>query len=192
MILECALVKNKKVVWDIGANAGFYTIAFSTLVGPGGRVYSFEPLAKNVSNLLRHIALNSASNVTVVSGAVTRYSGPIGFHVTGYDTTGRVDASLKEYVVQGWSIDDFVAAFPESTPELIKIDVEGAEAGLLEGASSLLKVMGPEIILAVHSHDLWRRCFDILSAHGYQLETLGGLRHEGPVNLEQEVVARKR
>src|SRR5690348_7048474 len=45
------LVRAGMNVVDIGANAGFYTLAFSRLAGPGGRVWAFEPLPANVSNL---------------------------------------------------------------------------------------------------------------------------------------------
>ena len=64
------LVRPGMVVWDIGANAGFYSIAFSKLVGARGAVYAFEPLAENVKNILKHVALNEVENVTVMQGAL--------------------------------------------------------------------------------------------------------------------------
>lgn len=186
------IATQRKVVWDVGANAGFYTVAFSRLVAPGGHVYSFEPLAENVSNLLRHIALNQAGNVSVIQGAIARHTGVIGFNVSGHDSTGAIDRSRTQYLVQAWSVDDFIAKHPESTPEVMKIDVEGAEVDLLEGSAKLLSGKGPQIILAIHSHDLWRRCFAILTSHGYTLESFSGERHKAPTTIQDEVVAWKR
>lgn len=73
------LAKPGMTIFDVGANAGFYTMAFSRLVGAKGRVYAFEPLAGNVANLLKHVAINNASNVTVIQTAVADRSGVVAF-----------------------------------------------------------------------------------------------------------------
>lgn len=52
------LARPGMTIFDVGANAGFYTMAFSRLVGAKGRVYAFEPFAENVANLLKHVAIN--------------------------------------------------------------------------------------------------------------------------------------
>ncbi len=53
------------VVYDLGANVGFYSLLASFLVGPKGRVYSFEPLPSNLEFLRNHLALNKVSNCVV-------------------------------------------------------------------------------------------------------------------------------
>ena len=63
-------VRPGTTVFDIGANAGFYPLAFSRLVGREGHVWSFEPRAENASNNLRHVNLNKLDNDTFLQAAV--------------------------------------------------------------------------------------------------------------------------
>src|SRR5689334_16841588 len=56
--------------WDVGANAGFYSLAAARIVGPKGRVLALEPLAENVLNITRHLMLNNVDNVVLVQAVV--------------------------------------------------------------------------------------------------------------------------
>src|SRR5262245_590665 len=71
------LVKPNQVVLDIGANIGYYTLIFSKLVGPGGRVYAFEPHPTNFSLLDRNVQTNGYKNATVVRKAVADATGSL-------------------------------------------------------------------------------------------------------------------
>uniref|UniRef100_A0ACD5GZU7 FkbM family methyltransferase n=1 Tax=Desertifilum tharense IPPAS B-1220 TaxID=1781255 RepID=A0ACD5GZU7_9CYAN len=62
-------------VFDIGAQAGFYTLLASHLVGKQGRVFAFEPLPRNLAYLHQHLAINHLENVTVIEAAVAETSG---------------------------------------------------------------------------------------------------------------------
>jgi FkbM family methyltransferase len=62
------------VVLDLGAHIGYYTLLFSTLVGPRGRVIAFEPEPRNYSLLRKNVALNDRRNVTTVDRAVSSHS----------------------------------------------------------------------------------------------------------------------
>ncbi len=64
-----------QVVYDIGANAGLYSLLASVAVGPNGRVFAFEPVKENVLYLERHLALNRISNCFVVRAAVCAEDG---------------------------------------------------------------------------------------------------------------------
>jgi hypothetical protein len=55
-----------QIVFDIGANIGYYTLLASEPVGPSGQVLAFEPVVRNLAYLHRHILLNDARNVTIV------------------------------------------------------------------------------------------------------------------------------
>ena len=58
------------------------------------------------------------------------------------------------------------------TPQLIKIDVEGAESELLEGAARSLATLRSSIIIEAHSEQLERRCVELLSRSGFRCERL--------------------
>src|SRR5437867_1922845 len=75
MALAAAWVHAGDTVFDIGANVGIYTLLFSERVGPRGRVVAFEPSARNVSYLKRHLALNGATNVSVVEADASATAG---------------------------------------------------------------------------------------------------------------------
>ena len=57
------------MLFDIGANVGYYTILGARLVGPRGKVVAVEPVVRNLAYLYRHIVLDKASNVSIVSAA---------------------------------------------------------------------------------------------------------------------------
>ncbi len=171
--LVSALVKPGMVVWDIGANAGFYTLAFSKLVGSDGHVYAFEPLAENAHHLLQHIQLNGLTNTTVVQAAMAAQSELVGFQIASSNSMGRISQG-GSYLVPAISADGFLRKHPESRPQLLKIDVEGAEALLLAGADELLGSAAPEILLALHGEAQASECRRILLNYGYSLYYLNG------------------
>jgi FkbM family methyltransferase len=185
------LVRRGMTAWDVGANAGFYTLAFSRAVGTNGRVFAFEPLAENAGNLLRHVALNSAGNVTVVQAALGDRTGMIGFQAGASNAMGRISDQQLGYLVPVSTVDEFLAQRPETRPDFMKIDVEGAEARLLAGASGLLREAPPTILLSLHGQDVGATCVDILTAAGYSLAYLDGRAvGRGPLT-GAEIIARR-
>jgi hypothetical protein len=65
-------VRDGMIVYDVGAQAGFYTLMFSRLVGPTGHVYAFEPCPVGGRDLLRHVEVNNLTNVTIMQIARKR------------------------------------------------------------------------------------------------------------------------
>ncbi len=155
------VVKPGMVAYDLGANAGFYTLALSRLVGESGRVFSFEPDAGSVQYLRRHIRLNKIKNVTVVQAAVSRSTGLVGFD-------GWALNQNSSYLVPSVSLDEFIGA-GNPVPDFIKMDVEGAEVAALEGAQNLLSGARPTWLMATHSKDLTASCRQTLTRCGYRL-----------------------
>jgi FkbM family methyltransferase len=179
-------VQNGMTVWDIGANAGFYSLAFSRLVGVNGRVFAFEPLATNNHFLLKHLSINSISNVQVVQAAVGAETGFVSFLPDSSVFKGRVVEQGGHYLVAMTTADDFLTWNPSALPAVVKIDVEGAEAAVLEGAMALLRSQPPLFILALHGQDQERRCRTVLDANGYRLTYLDGRPvSEGPLTSDE-------
>src|ERR1700677_2127501 len=70
-----SLVKTGDVVFDVGANVGYYTLLAATLVGPSGTVHSFEPSPRNASILRKHVSFNRLANVEFHESAVSDKDG---------------------------------------------------------------------------------------------------------------------
>lgn len=174
--LVARLVKPGMTVWDVGANAGFYTVAFARLVGDSGRVFAFEPFAENADNILRHIELNNLSNTILVQAALSGEEGLAAFEPGIQNASGRLVENDTRYLVPTMSVDSFLEHNSSARPDLMKIDVEGAEADLLEGARHYLRDASPVVVLALHGEDVSVRCFRLLEQLGYSLFNLDGSR----------------
>lgn len=169
------VTKNAHVVFDIGANVGYYTVLAAKLLGHQGVVFSFEPVIRNVVLMNRHIAVNRIENVVVIAAACSDATGIELFshgcnfaegHL-GQDNNGR-DA----FPVPTVSVDD-VARRTNAWPDVIKVDVEGAELAVLKGADTALRRARPTVFLSTHSDALRSGCLEYLKNLGYRYEALG-------------------
>jgi FkbM family methyltransferase len=152
----CAALARGDVVYDIGANVGFITLLAASRVGPSGHVYAFEPHPSNVIALRRNIARNRFENVTVVPAAVTGRSGPVALAVASEPFWNRLSrlpprtGDRPAITVAGSCVDDLVAAGDVALPDVVKIDVEGAEVEVLRGMATTIASSLPTIICELH------------------------------------------
>lgn len=168
-------------VYDVGANVGFYSLIASRV---GGAVVAFEPVPRNLNFLRRHLELNGAANARVVAAAVGAANGTVHFDFGAHPSCGRVACSGNLEVAMV-SLDQLLAEGSVPEPDLIKIDVEGAEADVLAGAERLLRRRHPTIFLATHGQAVHDRCVAILTDHGYELRPLDRL----PLERSDELLA---
>jgi FkbM family methyltransferase len=166
-------VRPGQVVYDIGANVGFYTLLASVLVGPTGRVLAFEPLPRNVAYLRTHVELNHCHNTTVVTAAVSDTMGTARFDGSGDGSMAHL-ATDGAIAVETVTLDNVVFAQGEPPPHVIKIDVEGAEMAVLRGGQQTIETYRPTIFLALHGPELQRYCYEWLRSRGYQLVPITG------------------
>lgn len=169
--LFCEQVHPGAVVFDIGANVGFFTLLASKLVGSAGQVHAFEPLPRNLYYLEQHIRLNEASNITVHSLAITSTTGTARFGDGENTSQGRL-SNAGEIQVLTASIDDLLANGRSPRPDFIKIDIEGAEGEALRGAARLLSGSPLTIVLSTHGYEQHELCWGILRSAGFNLELL--------------------
>jgi FkbM family methyltransferase len=166
-------VREGDVVCDVGAHVGFYTLLSSVLVGPGGKVFAFEPVPRNLKYLRRHIGMNRLVNVTVVEAAVTDHSGEGSFEEQPDTTQGRLSEG-GSLLVPTVSLDELWLAGKVPTPRVIKIDVEGGEMSVLAGARSLLEARRPILFLSTHGPEVHGECLRFLRHCGYVVRALDG------------------
>lgn len=161
------LMQPGDVVYDVGAHIGYYTlIAAKKQINSGGHVIAFEPNPTNLRILRKHLQLNNITNVTVIEAAVAESSGKSKFALGTGTGTGHMapDGQLE---VQTVSLDELVQQGIIPPPQIIKIDVEGAELRVIKGALQTIATYRPFIFLEVHSAILLRSCDEILTKLGY-------------------------
>lgn len=161
-------VKEGMVIFDVGAHVGYYSLLASQLVGEKGYIVAFEPLPRNLYYFKKHIDINSIRNIRIIDAAILDACGEAYF-IEGEDSsTGHInpDGPLK---VKTITLDSIVSSGDISTPNLIKIDVEGAEVQVLHGAYHTLANYHPMIMLATHGSYQQLECSNFLHELGYSL-----------------------
>jgi hypothetical protein len=91
-------------------------------------------------------------------------------------------ADARELSVPVTSLDEFIAA-GGGVPDILKIDVEGAEEMVLRGAARLLAGRGPALFLSTHGREIHRECCRLLAGQGYRLEPIVGANVETATEL---------
>jgi FkbM family methyltransferase len=138
------LVTPESIVFDVGANAGYFSILAGEL---GAKVHAFEPNPKVRALLERSVALGHA-DIEVVAAACSGHRGTASLYLSSPDNTGMSSLSVStgtRVEVDVISLDEYTAR-ARASPSLIKIDVEGHEREVLAGASRLLNGMKPIVI----------------------------------------------
>lgn len=139
------------VVWDVGANVGHYTSLFAAHVGPSGRVIAFEPSPANFEVLRSRVGV--LSNVRTLNYALGASEAIVKF-VQGSDDLGATSRIVavhnKGVAIEVRSAQSLLATTDLQAPNVVKIDVEGHEAAVLEGFGKLLgnpslRVVGVEV-----------------------------------------------
>ena len=167
------LVKPGAMVYDVGANAGFYTLLGAVLAGPAGRVVAFEPLPRNLGFLRAHVRLNALDNVTILDLALAEAPGLARFASGATAAIGALSAA-GELEVRASSLDALVQSAVIPPPDVIKMDIEGGELSALRGAREVLARHAPALLLATHTDAVHAECLGLLHALGYECRSLTG------------------
>lgn len=157
---------------DIGAHHGYYTLMASRRVGAKGKVLAFEPDPVNYHLLEKHTTWNKLKNVELMEAAVGSENGTLKFSKGTGTGTGHLadDGDIEVSVVR---LDDEVAQ-RKLKPTHLKIDVEGAELQVLEGATQTLKTCQPAIFLSTHGPEVHAACCDYLKWLDFALTPILG------------------
>lgn len=149
MLKVFAPVAKDAVAWDIGANAGFYSLVLSLLVGERGHVYSFEPVPSTHAMLDANLKASGAANVTPCMLAMSNSNGTAPMAADRDSTTCslEVGSAKKTVDVTVTTGDSLVREGKCAQPAIIKLDVEGHELKALEGMKAVLAHDGCKLVL---------------------------------------------
>jgi FkbM family methyltransferase len=178
------LLRPADVFYDIGANVGFFTILGAHMVGPGGRVFAFEPLPENAVALRRNAALNGFDHVTLIEAAVSHAAGTATLFTAAEPTwaklatPGDAQATERTVTVRLVTIDDLLAEGSVAAPTLVKIDVEGAELDVIAGMTHTIERHRPVILCEMHGKN--HEFAALMRALAYDVTVI-----EGPGPLEE-------
>jgi FkbM family methyltransferase len=189
------------VCFDVGSHRGF--LAGVMAVAGAGEVHCFEPAGANIVRLDELTTLNHSLPLHVHPMALGAIDGDVEFAIMaessmGKLTTSRFQADAVPVAitrVAAARLDTLVETRLVPVPDVIKIDVEGAELDVLSGARSVLRSAHPRLFIETHSFELARSCNELLRSLGYQvvvLETGGAIDTAGTREVSHLVAQRNR
>lgn len=170
---------------DVGANIGYFTSLAASRVGSTGAVWAFEPSPSVRPRLERNIQLNRFSQVHLENVALSSEKGEATFYLgppehTGISSLRALDGSARTVAVRTARFDDEYGQ--RVRPDLVKIDVEGAEYKVLAGMVETLKRDRPDLVVELTPEflesmgDRLDAVLELLNSIGYRAYAID---HEG-------------
>ena len=195
------LIPPRGVFYDLGANIGLYARHVAR-VCEVSRIVAFEPWGPNIELLRRNLALGDIESlVTVVQAAVADREGELEFQVDDVQSTsGTLDAVTGGRPAEGRSnlhlppaktcvravtLDGLVARAEIPPPDVVKIDVEGAEDLVLQGAREVLARHRPALVVELHGAAVTVRVLRFLLDLGYACVGKGHGLPAGPAPVDE-------
>ena len=169
-VLLLPLLEPGGCVLDVGANIGTSAVAFARAVGPTGKVFAFEPQPAVYNVLCANLALNGLRNVTPYPYAVGRQQGvaylpPVDYAEPG--NYGAVSLAGGETPEEVGIVPLDGLGFPPVT--LLKVDVEGGENDVVQGALGLIDRERPLFYVEFNDSPANRMMLAALMGQGYRL-----------------------
>ena len=158
-----------KTVLDIGSHIGHHSLGFSQLVGKKGKIYAFDPNPYNLERLEIIVKKNSINNIKICNLGISDTTGKSDFNFSSNvdDMTSSggfvggtqtplsdsiyINAGFKKKKISLTTLDEFVNENELDNLSIIKIDVEGHEANVLNGGIEVLKKTSPIILVEIHT-----------------------------------------
>jgi FkbM family methyltransferase len=170
------LVRPGDTCFDVGAFDGALAQVMARLTGPRGLVCAFEANPGMLAKLTNNCSANALANVHLVHAVVWHTTGewatmlvPPGVPAAA-TVTGTVDVDTTEAAIPTLALDDY-AARHGLCPNVVKMDIEGAEHHALAGFADTLRRHKPHLVLEQRTHEV--RALDIVRAAGYEVFDCG-------------------
>jgi FkbM family methyltransferase len=175
-------IYNNDIIFDIGANIGFMSLQFASIAS-NGMIFSFEPMPSTYKKLTRNISENHflSNRIKSIRKAVSDKAGTLNLYLPNDKHHGLVSFSSEVSndntvtIVDTCCIDDFIKENNIVKVDLMKIDVEGAEALVIKGAMKSIFLFKPSIMIEANIgirrdlNDLYSILESINSIGGYKM-----------------------
>jgi FkbM family methyltransferase len=197
LMLERVL-KPGMVVFDIGANIGYYPLMELGLIGETGKLLAIEPSPSNIELLKKNLALNGYNDTEVISGAVSDSNGTSTFYLSEFSNlntfhptgTGEKFVSGETISVETYTVP--VLAEKHGKPDLIRMDVEGHEVEVIKGMLKAIEsgIIKPMIIFETHltryneEHDI-KAIINSLFKAGYEAKIVSSSWQKGTDRIQK-------
>lgn len=189
------LLEPGMTVIDIGANMGYYALMEARAVGPQGRVYAIEPEPRNYGLLVRNVALNKYGNVRTFPIGISNSTGSARLHISRHSNLHNLVSPIKPdetssaVTIEVQCLDDFIReqGIDPARVDLVRMDVEGWEAKILEGMRGLLRASAglrlfiefhPGAIAGIPGHSL-EQSLSLLDEYGFSIRYATGRATDG-------------
>jgi FkbM family methyltransferase len=147
--LLVAAIPSGGTVLEAGGHMGYVTLQAARAVGPSGRVVTFEPNPRTVPVIKRNLEANGlADRVTVVQLALGDAAGRHAFYLSGGGDTSslhRPDGETELVNVEVTTVDEWLGV--DTSVDVVKLDIEGAEVAALRGMERTLRAAAPGLVV---------------------------------------------
>ena len=141
-------IESNNPILDLGAHIGLFSLKFAKI--SEGKIYSFEPSKESFNILKRNIMTNSVKNVEVFNLAVSDKVGVLKLFLHKYSAANSLLAESNKFIkIKSTTLGDFIKRKKIKKIELIKVDIEGSEYGVLKSSINVLKKTS-KVILELH------------------------------------------
>jgi FkbM family methyltransferase len=155
------LVRPGHVVYDVGANVGLFSVLLARGIGGEGWLYAFEPNPVCVSYLRANLERARAARFTILPVAISDRRGSCAFTVNYATTLVGSSADSRPGVqkpghlieVEADSLDSIVTTWQLRPPDIIKVDIEGAERVAMSGMLQVITAHRPALLVELHGRE---------------------------------------
>ena len=164
-------IKPDMNIIDIGSNHGVYTLNFAKCINNQGNIFSFEPTPKTHRLLQESIKYNGFSTIKLYREALSHKVGEATFYSSEnseLNSLGKIATASEQISVKTNTLDNLSHLFNRIKIDFIKIDAEGEETNILEGATHFLKHHNPLIMFEYkHGDTINTALLDAFEKLGY-------------------------
>jgi FkbM family methyltransferase len=186
------LARRARVIIDVGAHMGYYSMLARQAAGAGAQVHAFEPNPRMREQFRRNMQLNGFEDITLSDRAIGDAEGTFRMKVRDFFEPGASGGSavLADRVldVRSTTLCRYCDEHGLDHVDLVKIDIEGAEAAALGRYDALVIDLHPHVLTAEQMQTI----FTLLTSTGFGIYNIAGTearRADDPRSLGEEVVA---